>query len=434
MLDTTSIARINHTSRRVSAALWKIVVMPSILFVLWCSGVALVFLILWNRGQHPASLSGYPTSSRIEHQLKAHGSLSARLCVPPLRTEGRDIVDHTGVRCKLSSVNWYGASDIFMVPGGLDTRHRRQIAKTIRQLGFNSVRLPYADEMVKNNPAIEAKYLDANKDLVGKPALEVFAAVVDALTDVGLAVIINNHITQARWCCDGMPCDASWTNQGIPFCPVYQTEEGWIENLVTVMRPHIWNPLVVGVDLRNEVRGLLGSQLWNSWAAAVERAAHMLHHLQPDWLMVVEGVSSANDISGAGKRPVKLEHDGKLVYSAHVYGWSGWGSLDPYWYRKYDSFAEDMDRNWEYLRKNSTAPVWVGEIGSPRDPAERDLHYWKNLMRYLQATDVDVAYWALNPRKPKDNEVETYGLLEDDWVTPIYDYRLWDLAKLRKGH
>jgi len=319
-----------------------------------------------------------------------------------------------------------------MIPGGLDTRHRSQIAATIRKLGFNSVRLPYADEMVNKNPTMEAMHLGANKDLVGKTALEIFAAVVDALTDEGLAVIINNHITQSRWCCDGMPCDASWTNQGIPFCPVHQTEEDWIGHLVTVMQPHIQNPLVVGVDLRNEVRGLLGSRLWTSWAAAAEKAARRLHLLQPNWLMIVEGVSSANDLSGAAKRPVRLQYDDKLVYSAHVYGWSGWGSLNPYWYRKYDSFAEDMDRNWEYLRENKTAPVWVGEIGSPRAPAARDLHYWKNLMRYLQTTDVDVAYWALNPRKPKDNEVESYGLLEDDWQTPIYDYRLWDLAKLRK--
>lgn len=432
MPDTVLRRKISHIARRVSAVLWKVAVIPYILFVIWCLGVTLFFLILWYRGQRSASLSGYPSNYRIEHQLKTHPSLSAQLCVPPLRTEGRDIVDDTGSRCKLSSVNWYGASDLFMVPGGLDTRHRNQIAATIRKLGFNSVRLPYADEMVNKNPAIEARHLDANKDLVGKTALEVFAAVVNSLTDEGLAVIINNHITQSRWCCDGMPCDASWTNQGIPFCPVHQTEEDWIENLVTVMQPHVQSPLVVGVDLRNEVRGLLGSRLWTSWAAAAERAAGRLHLLQPDWLMVVEGVSSANDISGAGKRPVHLQYDDKLVYSAHVYGWSGWGSLNPYWYRKYDSFAEDMERNWEYLRRNKTAPVWVGEIGSPRVPAERDLHYWKNLMRYLRATDVDVAYWALNPRKPKDNEVESYGLLEDDWETPVYDYRLWDLAKLRK--
>lgn len=424
--------RVRHTVRRLSTVLWKIAVVPSILFVLWCSGVVLIFLILWNRGSQAASLSGYPSKSRIEHQLKKHANMSARLCVPPLRTHGREIVDDTGVRCKLISVNWYGASDIFMVPGGLDTRHRSQIAKTIRYLGFNSVRLPYADEMVRKNPVVDAKSLAANSDLVGKSALEVFTEVVNSLTDAGLAVIINDHISQARWCCDANPCDASWTNQGIPFCPVYQTEGDWIDNLVTVMKPHVLNPLVVGVDLRNEVRGLLGSRLWDSWAAAAEKASDRLHRLQPDWLMVVEGVSSANDISGARKRPVELRHENKLVYSAHIYGWSGWGSLDPYWYRKYDSFAEDMERNWGYLLENNTAPLWLGEVGSPRHPAERDLHYWRNMMRYLRATDVDVAYWALNPRKPKDNEVESYGLLEDDWMTPIYDYRLWDLASLRK--
>ena len=65
---------------------------------------------------------------------------------PPLRTAGRYIVDATGNRFKLSSVNWHGASDVHYVAMGLDVRHRSEIARTIRQMGFNSVRLPYSDQ------------------------------------------------------------------------------------------------------------------------------------------------------------------------------------------------------------------------------------------------------------------------------------------------
>ena len=406
---------------------------PSFLILVTFAGIWLAARILWRRGSIPASLSMYPRASFIKEQVIVPYEGKVRLFEPPLSTRGRNIVDKDGERIKLVSVNWYGASDVFMVPGGLDTQNRSKIALIIRELGFNSVRLPYADEMVRKNPLVDSKLLSANEDLVGLRALDVYAAVVRALTENGLAVIINNHITEARWCCDGNPCDMGWENDVIgPFCPVRQTEEDWIQNLLTVMEPHIENSWVVGVDLRNEVRGVAGGLLWNSWATAAEHAAERLHRLQPEWLIVVEGVQSANNIRGAKERPVRLTSPNKLVYSSHVYGWSGWGSLVPYWYRTYSSFADDIDKNWEYLRDTDTAPVWVGEIGAPNSPSRRDFHYWTNLMRYLRECDADFAYWAINPRKPNSNSIETYGLLHDDWETPVYDYRLYDMSKLRQ--
>lgn len=349
----------------------------------------------------------------------------------PLHTSGRYIVDTNGTRVRLFSVNWYGASDGGFVPGGLDVRHRDGIAMTIKKLGFNSVRLPYADEMVYKNPTIDATLLSANPDLVGQSALQVYAAVVKAMTDVGLFVIINNHITQARWCCDANVCDGLWKNDHWgPFCRIRQTEETWIRNLETVMLPHISDPYVIGVDLRNEIRGITDRLLWNSWATAAEHAAARLHILQPEWLMIVEGVSSANDISGAARRPVKLSVPNKLVYSSHVYGWSGWGSLSPFWKRPYDSFAAEMQRKWGYLLEQDIAPVWVGELGAPDKPNEGDLHYWKNLMRYLGDIDADFAYWAINPRKWDKNEKESYSLVHDDWKTPVIDYRMYDMMSI----
>ena len=83
-------------------------------------------------------------------------------------------------------------------------RHRDEIARLIREMGFNSVRLPYADEIVVRNPVINPKAIAANPDLWEghlPTALDVFFAVVESLTAAGLLVIVNNHITQATWCC-----------------------------------------------------------------------------------------------------------------------------------------------------------------------------------------------------------------------------------------
>lgn len=358
--------------------------------------------------------------------------LSSNIFELPLRTKGRDIVDQKGRRFKLASVNWYGASDELFIPGGLDVRHRSDIAAMIRSLGFNSVRMPYSDEMVMSNPHILPHLLTANPDLIGLRALDIFEAVVDALTEAGIAVIVNDHITSATWCCGADPCDAGWANDHLgPLCRVRQTEADWIANWEAVMARFVNNPLVVGADLRNEVRGVWGTMTWDRWATAAERAGNALLKMNPDWLIIVGGTESSNDLAGAGERPVRLDVDNRVVYSAHVYAWSGWGSMGGrYAKRSYPSFVKAMRHNWGYLVEGNLAPVWIGEFGAPDKPGEGDANYWQNLMRYLKAIDADFGYWAINPRKPRENEKESYALVEDDWVTPILDYRMKDMTEL----
>lgn len=92
-----------------------------------------------------------------------------------------------------------------------------------------------------------------------------------------------------------------------------------------------------------------------------------------------------------------------------------------------------MQHNWAYLLESDTAPVWVGELGAPRDPGQGDAHYWKNLWRFLKSVDADFGYWALNARKPKDNAPETYSLVADDWETPVLDYRMKDMLELMRA-
>lgn len=353
----------------------------------------------------------------------------------PLRAAGRDVVDVNGRRFKLASVNWYGASDELFIPGGLDVQHRSTIAKTIRKLGFNSVRMPYADEVVLKNPLILPHLLTANPDLMGLRALDILEACIDALTKEGIAVIVNNHITHATWCCGADPCDAGWANDHLgPLCRITQTEEQWIENWEEVMSRFVNNPSVIGVDLRNEVRGVWGTMTWDRWATAAEKAGNRLLKLNPDWLVIVGGTESGNDLSGARTRPVVLDIPDRVVYSAHVYAWSGWGSMEGrFSKRTYPSFVRTMRQNWAYLVENNLAPVWIGEFGAPQKPGAGDANYWSNLMRYLKAIDADFGYWAINPRKPKNNAKEGYSIVEDDWVTPVLDYRMKDMTELMQA-
>lgn len=377
----------------------------------------------------------YPDDRKLRFDtFVANASTRSTVWSLPLSTSGRHVVGADGRPVRLASVNWYGASDAAQVPGGLEAQHRALIASAIHRLGFNSVRLPYSDEMVRTNPVVDAEQVAANPDLVGLRVLDVFFAVVHALTEQGIAVIVNNHITESRWCCDLQPCDLTWSNSALgPLCRVRQTEDDWIANWRAVMAPLVDNPLVIGADLRNEPRGLFGAPGWAVWARAAAKCGDALHKLNPDWLVVVEGIGSANLLQYARQTPVLLSRANKLVYSAHVYGWSGWGSGRPYWTRGYGSFAAEMRANWGWLMDEDVAPVWVGEFGAPAHPNKGDAHYWHNLMRYLREVGrPGFAYWALNPTK-FDGQGEGYSVVQRDWLTPRRDYRLFDILRLIEG-
>lgn len=100
--------------------------------------------------------------------------------------------------------------------------------------------------------------------------------------------------------------------------------------------------------------------------------------------------------------------------------------------RSYPSFVKAMRTNWAYLVEGDEAPVWIGEFGAPNTPSTGDANYWANLLRYLKSIDADLGYWAINPRKPKDDERESYSLVADDWVTPLLDYRMKDMTELMR--
>ena len=118
----------------------------------------------------------------------------------PLHTCGKDVVDKRGRFFKLTSINWYGASEERLVPGGLDKRPISEIVKLIKTMGFNSVRLPFSNQMLEEKK-VDPRYLEANPDLIGKTPLEVFDEVVKSLSKENIGVILNNHTSHAIWCC-----------------------------------------------------------------------------------------------------------------------------------------------------------------------------------------------------------------------------------------
>ncbi len=204
---------------------------------------------------------------------------------PPLHTSGHDILDTAGHRVRLTSVNWYGFDQQDFVAGGLDHAPLATIVKEIVDLGVNSVRLPWANETVERNPRVPDYAVKANPQFRGRHAMEVMDAVIRALADAHIMVVLDNHVSRADWCCNETDGNGLWYNAEYP-------ESKWLTDWQTITRRYKRERWVVGADLRNELRNQAtwgGTNPKLDWHAAAERGGNAVLAANPRLLIMVEG-------------------------------------------------------------------------------------------------------------------------------------------------
>ena len=132
-----------------------------------------------------------------------------RAIAPPLHTEGYRIVDASGHPVRLTSVNWYGFDQKEYVVGGLDHAPLETIVEQIRQIGVNSVRLPWANETLEHDPLVSDYAVAANPQLKGKHAMAVMDAVIAALARAHIMPFPKNSF-------DFLLCRAAFKNFADP--------------------------------------------------------------------------------------------------------------------------------------------------------------------------------------------------------------------------
>ena len=95
------------------------------------------------------------------------------------------------------------------------------------------------------------------------------------------------------------------------------------------------NPFVIGCDLRNELRGTTvngkyRNPTWGTgdvvtdWRLAAIKAANVIQKVNPDLLIIVEGIDYANNLKDVAQHPIlhsDLTVPYKLMYSSHEYSW-----------------------------------------------------------------------------------------------------------------
>jgi endoglucanase len=347
----------------------------------------------------------------------------------PLSTSGRFIVDKNGTRVRLAGVNWYGASEDTGVPAGLDRIERGTLAGLIAAQGFNSVRLPFSVWMTRQTTPVPQQALAANPDLIGRNPLEVFDACVKALTNKGLIVIPNCHLLDFGWCCGTDDSNGLWFNDRFT---VQDFTNAWT-GMATRYKS---NPLVAAMDIKNEPRTAVvgGQKLSPAWgggsrtdiAAMYTTVGNAILHVDPQVLIICEGLNFASDLTGVHNHPVKLTQPNKVVYSLHDYHWF---HKDPN--QTPAAYISAMNQRGGFILAGNIAPLWLGEFGricaAPAPGDQGPEPWWGNIKAWLAQADVDWCWWALNPTHgqasaPPGGSVshaggtrEPFGLLTQDW-------------------
>ena len=342
-------------------------------------------------------------------------------------TSGNQVVDADGTPVRIAGVNWFGFESSTFAPHGLWTRSYAEMMDQMKAEGFNTIRLPFSSEMLHTSAAPNGIDFSQNPDLVGLTPLEILDVIVDYAGEIGMRIILDHHRSTAG---AGTSGNGLWYGEG------GFTEAGWIEDWRMLAARYADDPTVIGADLHNEPHaGTWGGGGARDWARAAEAAGDAIGEVNPNWLILVEGVGAyqgdsywwGGALQGVRDRPIELEVENKLVYSPHDYGNSV--HAQP-WFQSPD-FADDLPEifreAWGFIFEDEIAPVMLGEFGTRlQDP--KDEPWLAALTAYLQGDfdgdgtselapgqeGIGWTYWSWNP-----NSGDTGGVLANDWRTVI---------------
>ena len=341
-----------------------------------------------------------------------------------LHTSGSDILDASNNVVGLSGLNWFGFETTNYAPYGLEMRSLEDMLDQIKELGYNVIRLPFSNATLE--PGARPSNIDysLNPDLAGLTSLQVIDKIITGAGERNIKIILDNHRSTAG---DGPESNGLWYTDGYP-------ENRWIEDWKMLAARYNGDFTVIGVDLRNEPFG----GCWGcddpakDWRLAAERAGNAILSVNPDLLIIVQGVSDHNgqstlwggNLMGAKEHPVRLDLRDRLVYSIHEYP----ETVAPRsWFneRNYPNNLPGVwDKYWGYLVKENIAPVLVGEFGTRYETVE-DQQWLQTFQGYIQQNGLNWTFWSLNP-----NSGDTGGLLLDDWIS-VHEAKQIILAQIQ---
>jgi endoglucanase len=367
----------------------------------------LVFLLISALG---ALVGENTVSSHLRRASANTVSVAPPACGPPLHTEGSQIKNAESQTVVFTGVNWFGFETTSFAPQGLNVRNYQDMLNQMAHLGFNTLRLPYSNQLFDPASTPTGINYALNPDLRGLQGLALMDKIVKGAQKAGLCVILDRHRP------DAYAQSSLWHTPQVP-------QSRWIHDWVMLANHYKNNPAVVGADLDNEPHDPAtwgDSNPATDWRLAAEKAGNAVLAVDPHWLIMVEGIALyegdpywwGGNLEGAGQYPVELSVPHQLVYSAHDYGPQVY---DMNWFQV-PSFPKNMPRiwqkHWAYLQLDDIAPVIVGEFGDTSVGTDPDGTWQRAMAAYIVDNGFGYIYWSWSP-----NTQDTSGLLENDWTT-----------------
>jgi endoglucanase len=350
-------------------------------------------------GCQPSKQAGAPSP---------HASVTAT--TGPLRAAGGSLIDAAGHEVRLTGVNWFGLETSAFAPHGLWARNWETMLDQIVTTGFNAIRLPFSNQLLEPASIPSSIDLTRNPDLKGLNGLQVMDRIIEGAGRRQLVIVLDRHRPRA---------DAQselWYTDGVP-------EQRWIDDWRMLADRYRSQPAVIGADLHNEPHG---AATWGDgnartdWRLAAERAGNAILEVNPDWLIIVEGIQAfagdnywwGGNLEGARNDPVRLNREARLVYSAHDYGPPVYPQP---WFTSPD-FPNDLaavwTHYWAWLKREGIAPVLIGEFGGRSVGQDAEGIWQRRLVEFLKVSGLSYTYWSWNP-----DSGDTGGILQDDWTS-----------------
>lgn len=348
-----------------------------------------------------------------------------------LSTSSRWIVDEAGHRVKLACVNWPSHLEP-VVTEGLGRQPVGAIAARLASLGFNCVRLTYPTALATNatlssltvRQSLLAHGLGEtaggvavnNPGFLDLTLMDSFRAVVRSLGEANVMVVLDNHVSRPGWCCGDDDGNGFFGDRD--FDP-----DVWVDGLGTMATVFADAPNVVGMSLRNELRG--PRQNPQDWYTYMQRGAEAVHAANPRALVIMGGLGYGYDLSFLATRQVGVTFlaENKLVFEAHWYSFSdarAWESGNAN--EACGRAAREFARRAGFLLDRGV-PLFLSEFGADSRGGDRkDDRFFPCAAAVAAELDLDWALWALQGsyalRQGVPGMDEVFGVLDWSWAGP----------------
>lgn len=393
-----------------------------------------------------------------------------------LHCKGNKIYDMYGNEVWLTGANWFGfnCSENVFHGSWYDVKN---ILSSVADRGIGLIRIPISTELLNSwmtgkpnkvssvTAANDPPYMVLNPDFYDpetdgpKNSMEIFDIIMGYCKELGIKVMIDIHSPHAH---NSGHMYELWYGADTETAGVVTTKM-WIDTLVWLTDKYKNDDTIIAMDLKNEPHGKRGytgnkcpsdiakwddSKDENNWKYAAEICAKAILDVNPNMLIVIEGVEQypktekgytydtpdvwgatgddapwygawwGGNLRGVKDYPIDLGSlNSQIVYSPHDYGPSVYNQtwfdkdfttqtlLDDYWYD-----------TWAYINDQNIAPLLIGEWGGHMDGGKNQK--WMVLLRdYMIENRIHHTFWCINP-----NSGDTGGLLGNDWST-------WDEEK-----